>query len=101
MVPPHIVRDEHRTPYRVTVRRSWAPGKLSLYRIALNQELPSVSVPLREGEAEVSLPLQELIDQVYRNGRYDRTDYSKPCDPPLEGEDAAFAEQVLKAAGRR
>jgi hypothetical protein len=67
----------------------------------LDQELPSIAVPLREGEGEVSLPLQQLIDQVYRNGRYDRTDYSKPCEPALEGEEAAFVEQMLKAAGRR
>jgi hypothetical protein len=101
MVPPHIVQAKHHWPYRVTVWRAWAAGKLALYRIGLSQELPPIAVPLREGEAEVSLPLQQLIVQVYRNGRYDRTDYSKPCEPPLEGEDAAFAEQVLKAAGRR
>jgi len=48
------------------------------------------------------LPLQPLVDDAYRNGRYARTlDYGQPCDPPLEGEDAAWADQLLRSAGLR
>jgi hypothetical protein len=39
---------------------------------------------------------------VYENGRHAQTtDYSRECDPTLETEDAAFTDQLLRAASRR
>jgi hypothetical protein len=35
------------------------------------------------------------------NGRYDLTDYRKPCIPPLEGGDDAWADKLVRTAGRR
>jgi len=45
--------------------------------------------------------LQALIDQCYHNGRYDDIDYSQEPDPQLEPEGAAWADKLLKAAGKR
>ena len=46
--------------------------------------------------------MQQLIEQVYRNGRYAMTlDYQQPCDPPLHGENEKWADALLKAARRR
>jgi hypothetical protein len=100
MVLPHRVPAEHRSTYRVTVRRANAASKLELYPVWLWQRLPRIAVPLRPGEADVSVDLQELIDRVYRNGGFDRTDYAKPCDPPLEGEESRWAIETLRASGR-
>lgn len=99
LISPHRAGPEHRTPYRVTVKRP-SRAQLELYAITLPQRLPEFGVPLRRGEADVLLDLQPLIDQIYRNGRFDRTDYTKPCDPPLEGEDAKWAQELLRNAGR-
>jgi len=90
------------TTYRAVMR---LPGRLPkgfLHPFSLREPLPTIKIPLRKGEPPAELPLQQLIDQVYRNGRYARTiDYRQPCDPPLQGEDATWADELLKAAGRR
>ncbi len=58
-------------------------------------------MPLRESDADVLLDLQSLITQVYRHGRYDDIDYTIPPVPPLDAADAAWAEELLQAAGLR
>jgi hypothetical protein len=46
--------------------------------------------------------LQPLIDQAYRKGRYgDTIDYREPPDPPLEDDDAVWADTLLKEIGKR
>jgi hypothetical protein len=67
---------KYRTTYRVCVRRNTRPDKVELYPITLRQKLPAVRIPLRPGDADVSLDLQPILDQAYRNGRYDRIDYA-------------------------
>ena len=69
--------------------------------LKLRERLPIIPIPLRKTDPDVTLDLQPLLDQAYRNGRYDRTDYRKPCAPPLEGEDAQWAEQLLKSPVKR
>jgi hypothetical protein len=51
---------------------------------------------LRPDDPDVVLQLQPLIERVYVSGGHDDIDYSKPPVPPLGGEDAAWAEQLLK-----
>jgi hypothetical protein len=43
---------------------------------------------------------QQIVDEAYVRGRYDRTDYRQPLEPPLSTEDAAWAENLLRQAGR-
>jgi hypothetical protein len=47
------------------------------------------------------LDLQALIDQAYRNGRYHSIDYRGAPEPPLEGPEAGWADELLRAAGKR
>jgi hypothetical protein len=70
--------------------------------IPLRRPLPSIPIPLREQDQEVRLELQPLIDQAYRKGRYgDTIDYREPPDPPLEDDDAVWADTLLKEIGKR
>ncbi len=98
MVDAYYIAPENRTTYRVTVKRT-GQWKLELYRAPLSQRLPTVGIPLRPHEADIKLALQPLIEQVYRNGRYDLTDYAQPCDPPLEGAEAEYAAERIRGAG--
>jgi Protein of unknown function (DUF4058) len=51
---------------------------------------------------DIALDLQPLLDQCYEAGRYgDDIDYREEADPPLAGEDARWADELLRAAGRR
>jgi hypothetical protein len=88
--------------YRATVRVAPDTVGGSLYPIDLRHPLPEIQIPLRPSDQPLRLPLQPLLDTVYADGRYDQTiDYAKDPDPPLDDADAAWADQTLRAAGRR
>jgi hypothetical protein len=49
----------------------------------------------------VVLDIQAIVDQAYLNGRYDQTNYSVPPEPPLDPEDAAWADALVREKGLR
>ncbi|HQU45477.1 MAG TPA: DUF4058 family protein [Pirellulales bacterium] len=100
-VPSRRIPRAYRTPYRVCVRRGWRPRRVELYRAPLEKRLPKIQIPLRETDKDVTLDLQSLIELCYRNGRYDRTDYTVDPDPPFDPPTAAWANELLKAKGLR
>jgi hypothetical protein len=81
----------------VTVTQPELRGPLH-YPIPLQTKLPTIKIPLRPQDPVANLNLQELIDKAYVMGRYNRTDYAKPCTPPLVGPDKTWAEQVIAGA---
>jgi hypothetical protein len=83
----------------VHLGRDWS--KTLIDPMALKERLSAFRIPLRESDREVALNLQALIEQCYRNGRYDTLDYQVDADPPLEGHDAEWADALLRAAGKR
>jgi Protein of unknown function (DUF4058) len=92
----------YRTSYGVCVQRGWKPVDVEIYRASLRERLPVIGIPLREKDDDAPLDLQPLIEQCYRNGSYDEDiDYNRDPDPPLEGDDVRWADQMLKRAGRR
>lgn len=93
LVPPERIE----STYRVITRRHHPRRRAELYPISLRHRLPIIAVPLRPADADVPLDLQSLLDQAYKNGRYDRTRYDLPLDPPLAGEDAKWAAELLKS----
>ena len=100
------VRGEHvparrRAPYYACVRRARSPATWKVYPMPLRTALPPIPIPLRRKDAEVWLEPQPLIDRAYVAGAYDRTNYAKPAVPPLKGDDAEWADELLKAAGKR
>jgi hypothetical protein len=101
-VPLANVPEARRTPYMVCVRRATARRLAEVYPIALAQKLPAVHVPLRPQDADVPLDLQALLEQCYRNGRYEGDlDYRRDPDPPLTGPDAKWAAELLRRHGLR
>jgi hypothetical protein len=100
-LPPGRFPRSHQTTYQAGVRRSWKPTQYEIYRVPLRQPLPTIRIPLRPTDADVPLELQAIIEQCYENGRYDSLDYRVPPEPPLDPDDAAWADELLRAAGRR
>lgn len=93
---------KERTAYMTCVRRVTRPGMAEVYPMPLWDRLPSIKIPLRPRDADVSLDLQPLIDQCYRNGAYEGTlDYSTDPDPPLRGADLEWANDWLHQKGLR
>jgi hypothetical protein len=100
-VPPDAVKETHRGPYRICVIRSGVRHQAEIYRASYRFPLPEIAVPLRKEDADVQLALQPLIEQVYRNGQYDRTDYRADPVPPLPLDEQQWADEWLRQAGRR
>jgi hypothetical protein len=92
---------EKRADYYVCVRRSTSLDRYEVYPIHLRERLPRVPIPLRPREDDLGLELQPLIDHVYVAGGHDDIDYSIPPRPPLDDADAAWADELLRAAGKR
>jgi hypothetical protein len=99
--PSESLPASHRTPYQVCVHRGWQPLTFEIYRLPLREPLAAIRVPLREGEADVPLDLQALVDTAYRRGRYGSIDYRVDPVPPLSADDAKWADQILRGKGLR
>ena len=91
---------EKRTPYMVCVFRATQSDQRAFYPLPLRERLPSIAIPLRPEDRDVALDLQQVVDEAYETGRYDRTDYRRPLKPPLPPEDATWATDLLRKAGR-
>jgi hypothetical protein len=101
MLAPEQIPRKHRKTYQILVHRPWKPKVFALYPISIRDRLPKIAIPLRETDQEIALDIQALIDQVYINGRYHKLDYRQTLEPPLGAEDAAWADELLRAAGNR
>jgi hypothetical protein len=96
-----LIPSSHRTTYQACVWRAWMPRSFEVYAAPLRKKLPAIGVPLRQTDEDAVLDLQGLVEQAYRNGRYDSIDYSADPVPPLDPDDAAWADGILKSAGKR
>jgi hypothetical protein len=90
-----------RTEYFVSAIRGWEPGRVGVYPVPLRETLPIIRIPLRRTDEDVSLDLQSLIEQAYENGAYDTLNYREEPLPELDAADAAWADELLKLAGKR
>jgi hypothetical protein len=88
--------------YLVLVSRAWQRSvglrAVRLFPILLAEALPVIPVPLRQGQEELPLDLQYVFSRAYDGGPYRRgaVDYDRPPEPPLVGEQAAWADQRLR-----
>ena len=72
------------------------------YPVPLREPLPCIPVPLLEPDPDVLLDLQYAFNRVYAEGPYARMiDYRSDPEPPLDGDDAAWAAELLDGAGLR
>jgi hypothetical protein len=93
---------EKRMAYFIVVRRATDPEQWEVYPVALRAPIPWLGIPLRSDDTPAVLRLQPLIERVYSTGAYgDDIDYSKPPEPFLSPEDEAWADELLRKAGRR
>ncbi len=73
-----------------------------IWPIRLSQRLPSIWIPLKPTDPDVSLDLQEVLDLAYDRAGYDMdTDYAREPDPALNPEWAAWSDRLLREKGLR
>ena len=68
-----------------------------LWPLSLRHSLPTITIPLREGDTEVPLELGEALTATYDEAGYDLSiDYrSTPPPPALSAADAAWAQDLV------
>lgn len=82
--------------YRVVVTRATDRTRRELYQVSIRDRLPRVAIPLRPTDPDAVLDLQAVLDEAYAKGAYGlRVDYTAPPVPPLEGDDAVWARELL------
>lgn len=82
--------------YLACVSRWPQRRRFTLYPITLRQRLPRIAIPLVAPDPDVTLDLQAVLEQVYRDGRYaKRIRYEEPCQPPLSVADQAWASERI------
>jgi hypothetical protein len=102
LVADHHVPGEYYKPYRVCVLRATKKRQVEFYQATFRERLPTIPIPLRAKDRDAALNLQALIDQCYENGDYGHLiDYRESPRPPLRGDDAEWADALLRQQGRR
>lgn len=82
--------------YRIIVSRAWQRPRADGFLFDVRDRIPDISAPLRPKEQEPTLPLNQLLHELYDRAGYDMAiDYRKPADPPLSEENAAWAAQLI------
>ncbi len=98
------------TPYFITVyrqqtvtsrRHEFRQVRCEMYPATFQTRLPVIRIPLRPGDEDVLLDIQQLVNDAYDRGGYDILDYSQPPKPPLREVDAAWVAEWVKGQGGR
>ena len=88
--------------YRILVSRADQRTRTRFWPVSIRQEFPVITIPLRGKDPEVPLDLGAVFRRVYDRAAYDvSVDYSKPPQPPLEGDDAKWARDLLRGHGKK
>ena len=100
-VPEEKIPADRRGTYHICVTRGLRPLRFEVYPIKLTHRLPTIRIPLRRSDPDASLNIQTLIEQVYENGSYAYdVDYTQPPEPPLEGDNAIWARDMLASRAK-
>jgi hypothetical protein len=95
---PMMVRGiQSASTYRILISRSPQRPTADYYGVTLRQPLPSFPIPLKPGDAEPVVPIQEVFTQLFDRARYaTRIDYRQPIPPPALSEmDQQWVESLL------
>jgi hypothetical protein len=87
-------------PYLLMVARAWKPDACLVWEGHSQRPLPPLPVPLAKPDPDLSLPLQPLVETIYRRFRYEQSiDYATELTPPLSAREAAWLRRQLQARG--
>jgi hypothetical protein len=81
--------------YSVVVSRAEQSPKAGLWPIQLRDRLPVIPVPLRPGDADAQLDLQQLLHRIYDSAGYGYYIYDNAIEPPLSPEDAEWVKSLI------
>ena len=77
--------------YCVVVSRVEQRPKAGIWPIRLRDRLPEIPIPLRNGDADVRIDLQEVLHHIYDVAGYRYRIYAGPPEPSLSADDDGWA----------
>lgn len=84
--------------YCILVCRAWEWPRADCWSFSVRELLPRIPVPLAVDAAEPVLDLQEVVNNVYDDGRYEtELDYHQPLTPRLNRQDENWMRSILGA----
>ena len=101
-LPMAAAGNGHGMHYRILVSREERRPKADLLPFTVRHPIPDFTLPLQRGDEDVTVPLNAIFHDLYDRAGYDlRVDYRSDPEPPLEGDDTAWANALLCEAGLR
>jgi hypothetical protein len=96
-----LTREPPAAPYYIYLSRAPRRPITEVWPLPLHQPLPTVPVPLLPPDPDVPLDMQAAVRACFDLVGYERLlDYASPPPPPeLSAEDAAWVDELLRAAG--
>ena len=74
---------------------------MRVWPIGVRDRLPTIPVPLSDGDPDAMLDSRAALDRVYDGARYAAYIYQDPLDPPLCAADADWAAERVATVARR
>jgi hypothetical protein len=93
--PPMPAENRPEGDYSVLVSRVDRRPTADFWPIRLRDRLPVIPIPLKQGDPDSRVDLQEVINQTYDRGGYRKYIYDRSPEPPLNAQDAEWAAQFL------
>ena len=84
--------------YCIFISRGWERPKAGAILLRLAEPLPTIPIPLREGEPEAGLDLQTLLHTIYDTAGYEEHIYEHEPRPRLTPDQETWARQFLPSA---
>lgn len=102
-VPEFIAQGNQPYDYMVCINRARGlRDKFELYPRRLRDRLPRIPIPLANDDRDARLDLQAVLELAYERGAYrDQLRYDRPCSPPLNSSDDAWAKELVSRATQR
>jgi hypothetical protein len=91
----------HRPDYVTCVSRGQVDEQREVYPSLLRDRLPVIRVPLRPGEADIILDIQEAVNEAYDMGLYWKRDHRHEPSLALNPDDSQWADALLRENGLR
>lgn len=90
-----------KTAYRLLVSHALQRPRAQVFPCGLRQPIPDIPIPLRPGEDEPLLPLNQILHTLYDSVGYDLfINYQQPPLPPLPEDDALWAQRLIAVTER-
>jgi hypothetical protein len=97
--PMPVIGWSGRSDYRILISRGELRPRAELLPFSVRQPIPSPYLPLQPGDTEPRIEIGPILHALYDRASYDlRLNYRAEPDPPLSGDDATWADALLRAA---